>query len=243
MERVAPKQINAKSKKSVVYLRIFLNKRTYNMKKLTVLSIVAASLLLVGCGESSTGAEAKAATEAPAHESASSAHEAVASHSEKAAEKASEAVAEVKEAVVEKAAEAKEAVAEKATEVKDAVAEKAAAATAAVAATATAAVEKTKEAATEVAEKATEAVAAATGPDGTALYAKCAGCHGADGKTAALGKSAVIAGQAAADLETKIAGYKAGTLDAAGMGSLMKGQVAAYSDEDIKAVSAYISGL
>jgi len=240
MERVAPKQINAKSKKSVVYLRIFLNKRTYNMKKLTVLSIVAASLLLVGCGESSTGAEAKAATEAPAHESA---HEAVASHSEKAAEKASEAVAEVKEAVVEKAAEAKEAVAEKATEVKDAVAEKAAAATAAVAATATAAVEKTKEAATEVAEKATEAVAAATGPDGTALYAKCAGCHGADGKTAALGKSAVIAGQAAADLETKIAGYKAGTLDAAGMGSLMKGQVAAYSDEDIKAVSAYISGL
>ena len=36
------------------------------MKKLTVLSIVAATLLLVGCNESSTGAEAKAATETKA---------------------------------------------------------------------------------------------------------------------------------------------------------------------------------
>ncbi len=182
------------------------------MKKLTVLSIVAASLLLVGCGESSTGAEAKAAAETKVEAPAA----------------------------VEKT---KEAVAEKATEVKEAVAEKAAAATAAVAATATAAVEKTKEAASAVADKATEAVAAATGPDGKALFAKCAGCHGADGKTAALGKSAVIAGQAAADLETKIHGYKAGTLNTAGMGALMKGQVAAYSDADIKAVATYISGL
>ncbi len=194
------------------------------MKKLTVLSIVAASLLLVGCGDSATGAEAKAASETKVEAPA------------------------VETKTVE--AEAKEAVVEKATEVKDAVAEKATAATAAVAATATAAVESTKEAASAVAEKATEvkdaakdAVAAATGPDGKALFAKCAGCHGADAKTAALGKSAVIAGQSAADLETKIAAYKAGTRDVAGMGALMKGQVAAYSDEDIKAVAAYIAGL
>jgi len=216
------------------------------MKKLTVLSIVAASLLLVGCGDSATGAEAKAA--------------------------ASTAVEKTKEAASTTVEKTKEAVAEKATEVKDAVAEKAASATAAVAATATAAVEstkeaasaavektkeaasaaveKTKEAASAVAEKATEAkdaakdaVASATGPDGKALFAKCAGCHGADGKTAALGKSEIIAGQAAADLETKINGYKAGTLNTKGMGALMKGQVATYSDEDIKAVAAFISGL
>jgi cytochrome c553 len=213
------------------------------MKKLTVLSIVAASLLLVGCGESSTGAEAKAAA-APAaeHTEKAAAHaekaaEATATHTEKAVESTKAAATEAKEAVVEKAAEVKEAVAEKAEK-----------ATAAVAATATAAVEKTKEAASAVAEKATEAVADAKeavtgGADGKALFAKCAGCHGADGKTAALGKSAVIAGQPAADLEKKIAEYKAGTRNVAGMGALMKGQVASMSDADIKAVATYISGL
>ncbi len=213
------------------------------MKKLTVLSIVAASLLLVGCGESSTGAEAKAAAETKVEAPA-------AGHATEAKTEATEAkkcgadkMAAAKEAASTAVEKTKEAVAEKATEVKEAVAEKAAAATAAVAATATAAVEKTKEAASAVAEKATEAVAEATGPDGKALFAKCAGCHGADGKTAALGKSAVIAGQAAADLETKINGYKAGTVNVAGMGALMKGQVAAYSDADIKAVATYISGL
>ena len=208
------------------------------MKKLTVLSIVAASLLLVGCGESSTGAEAKAAA-APASEHT----EKAAAHAEKAVEATASHTEKAVEATKAAATEAKEAVVEKAAEVKDAVAEKAAAATAAVTGAATAAVEKTKEAASAVAEKATAAVAEATGPDGKALFAKCAGCHGADGKTAALGKSAVIAGQAAADLETKIHGYKAGTLNTAGMGALMKGQVAGYSDADIKAVSAYISGL
>lgn len=161
------------------------------MKKLTVLSIVAASLLLVGCGESATGAEAKAA-----------------------AKPATEAAAPAAEATKSAATEAKEAAAT--------------------------AVEKTTEA---VAEKATAAVEAATGPDGKALFAKCAGCHGADGKTAALGKSAVIAGQAKEDLVTKIKGYKAGTLNVAGMGALMQGQVASYSDADIEAVAGYIAGL
>lgn len=169
------------------------------MKKLTVLSIVAASLLLVGCGDSSTGAEAKAATEAKVEAPA--------------AVETKTAATEAKEAAV--------VAVEKATEAKAAVVETAAA----------------------VAEKATEVVAAATGPDGKALFAKCAGCHGADGKTAALGKSAVIAGQAKADLVTKINGYKAGTLNIAGMGALMQGQVASYSDADIDAVSGYIAGM
>lgn len=209
------------------------------MKKLTVLSIVAASLLLVGCGESSTGAEAVAAgetkVEAPVAETKTAATEAKKCGEGKCGGDKKSAATEAKEAASTAVEKTKEAVVEKVSEVKDAVAEKAAAATAAVAATATAAVATTKEAAS--------AVAAATGPDGKALYAKCAGCHGADAKTSALGKSAVIAGQAAADLETKIAGYKAGTRNVAGMGALMKGQVADYSDADIKAVSAFIAGM
>lgn len=79
--------------------------------------------------------------------------------------------------------------------------------------------------------------------DGAALYKKCAACHGANGEKAALGKSAVIGGMDAAATATDLKGYKAGTTNKKGMGALMKGQVAAYSDADIEAVSAYIAGL
>lgn len=79
--------------------------------------------------------------------------------------------------------------------------------------------------------------------DGAALFAKCAGCHGQKGEKAALGKSAVIQGMDAAKLEELIKGYKAGTLNQHGMGTLMNGQVKSMSDEDIKAVSEYIAGL
>lgn len=79
--------------------------------------------------------------------------------------------------------------------------------------------------------------------DGAAVYAKCVGCHGANGEKQALGKSAVIAGEDAAATVEKLNGYKAGTLNLHGMGGLMKGQVAALSDEDIKAVADYIATL
>jgi len=46
---------------------------------------------------------------------------------------------------------------------------------------------------------------------GKAAYAKYAGCHGKDGKTQALGKSAVIAGQDVEILVTSMNEYKAGT--------------------------------
>jgi len=203
------------------------------MKKLTVLSLIAASLLLTACGDSSTGAEAKAANEAPAtkHEAPAAAKEA---HKE-----VKSAATEAKEAATVAVEKATEAVKEKAEEVK----EKASNAVEKAKESATSAVDSAKAAVASATTAAKEAVASATGPDGKALYAKCAGCHGADGKTAALGKSAIIAGQPAGDLETKISGYKAGTLNTAGMGSLMKGQVAAFSDADIKAVASYISGL
>jgi len=205
------------------------------MKKLTVLSLIAASLLLTACGDSSTGAEAKAANEAPA---VAVAHEAPAAAKE-AHKEVKSAATEAKEAATVAVEKATEAVKEKAEEVK----EKASNAVEVVKETASSAVDSAKAVVASATTAAKEAVASATGPDGKALFAKCAGCHGANGKTAALGKSAVIAGQSAGDLETKIAGYKAGTLNVAGMGALMKGQVSAFSDADIKAVSSYISGL
>jgi len=78
--------------------------------------------------------------------------------------------------------------------------------------------------------------------DGAALFAKCAGCHGADGKTKALGKSDLIAGMAAADVVKDLEGYKAGTLNKHGMGGVMKGQ-ANMSADDMKALGEYISKL
>ena len=79
--------------------------------------------------------------------------------------------------------------------------------------------------------------------DGAATFAKCAGCHGANGEKAALGKSAIIQGQDAAKTVEQLNGYKAGTLNQHGMGAVMKGQVAALSDADIKAVADHIAGL
>ena len=79
--------------------------------------------------------------------------------------------------------------------------------------------------------------------DGAALYQKCAACHGVKGEKAALGKSEVIAGWSSAKTIEALKGYKAGTRNAKGMGALMKGQSAALSDADMKALGEYIAGL
>jgi len=79
--------------------------------------------------------------------------------------------------------------------------------------------------------------------DGAATYAKCAGCHGQNGEKAALGKSAIIAGQDAAKTVEQLKGYKAGTLNQHGMGGVMKGQVASLDDAAMKEVADYIATL
>jgi len=73
--------------------------------------------------------------------------------------------------------------------------------------------------------------------DGAAAYATCAGCHGANGEKAALNKSAVITGQDAAKTVEQLNGYKAGTLNAHGMGTVMKGQVSKLDDAAIQALA------
>ena len=186
------------------------------MTKITMLSIVAAALLFTGCGEKAKDSATDAAAKAveSTKEAASHAVDATKEAADKAVEAAKETTAKAVDAA-DKAIEATKEAADKA-------------------------VEATKDAAAT----ATEAVAdTAKNVAGAAAYAKCAGCHGADGKTKALGKSPVIAGQSKADLVTKINGYKAGTINVAGMGNLMKGQVATMDDASIEAVATYISTL
>ena len=97
--------------------------------------------------------------------------------------------------------------------------------------------------ANKTAEANATAAAATSSIDAAALYKKCAGCHGADGKTPALGKSAPIAGLDPKVIEEDIKGYQAGTLNKQGMGGVMKGQVAGLKEEEIKALAEYISKL
>ena len=78
--------------------------------------------------------------------------------------------------------------------------------------------------------------------DGSVLYKKCAGCHGASAEKVALGKSKVIANMSEDELNVALNGYKDGTYGGA-MKGLMKGQVASFSQDDIKAVASYITTL
>jgi len=79
--------------------------------------------------------------------------------------------------------------------------------------------------------------------DGKALTTKCVACHGANFEKAALNKSGIVKGQKAAAIEASLKAYKAGTQNKAGMGNLMKGQVATMSDADIKTAAAYIAAI
>ena len=224
------------------------------MKKITLLSIMTATLLLTGCNNSTAKDAAAKASEATtnaidtAKAKATEAMDAAKAKAAEAAEATKAKAAEAVEAAKAKADEAAAAAKAKAEEAAAAVKEKAAEAVEAAKAKATEAAEATKAKATEAVDtakaKITEAAApAADTAQGKALYAKCAGCHGADGQTKALGKSDVIAGMDAATVEEDLKGYKAGTLNKHTMGSLMKGQVASMSDADIQALSAYISTL
>jgi len=197
------------------------------MKRIVILSVATAAVLaLSACGNNESKEAANKAAETT-HEVAAKATEATKDAATKTVEAAKETVKHATEATKEAAAKATEKVKEAAEKTAEAAKETAA---------------KAVEAATAVAEKAKEAVTGAN-DKGKAVYAKCVSCHGVDGKTKALGKSAPIAGWDAAKVEEALNGYKAGTRNVHGMGALMKGQVASLSDEDIKAVAEYISSL
>lgn len=71
-------------------------------------------------------------------------------------------------------------------------------------------------------------------------YAKCAGCHGANGEKKALGKSKVIKDMTKADFIAAMKGYKDGSYGGP-MKGLMKGQVSSLSDADIEAIANKIA--
>ena len=74
-----------------------------------------------------------------------------------------------------------------------------------------------------------------------ASTAACAGCHGQHFEKSAMGKSKIVKDMSTADILVALKGYKAGTYGGA-MKGLMKGQVAALSDADMKAMAEMIKG-
>jgi len=67
----------------------------------------------------------------------------------------------------------------------------------------------------------------------------CKGCHGQHWEKKALGKSKIVKNMSQADIEKALLGYKNGTYGGA-MKGVMKGQVARYSEADLKAAVADI---
>ena len=67
----------------------------------------------------------------------------------------------------------------------------------------------------------------------------CKGCHGAHFEKHALGKSKIVKDLTKAEVAEALVGYKAGTFGGP-MKGLMKGQVAKYSDADLKAAAQQI---
>ncbi|MDQ1325012.1 MAG: hypothetical protein QG564_136 [Campylobacterota bacterium] len=205
------------------------------MKKITLFSLIAAAVLFTACGEE-TKKEAAEAT-AAVQETASKAAEETKLAAQEAASKTVEATKEAVDAVKTEAVEVAEKTKEAAAEMVQAVAPKA---------TTTEENITTSETTQEVSE-ANQTIETPNQEtkvlEAPAAYAKCTGCHGQDGKTKALGKSEIIAGQSEANLVASMNEYKAGTRNVSGMGALMKSQMDTVSDEEIKAIAAYISSI
>jgi cytochrome c553 len=210
------------------------------MKKLSLIVLITSSILFIACGE-----ETKKATQTT-QESVSTATSKAMDATKDAANKAVDAATIAANAAKEKAATLADEAKVKALELAKDTKARAAKLAEEAKKKATELAEQAKAKAVEATKVVKEKIHAATAPSvdssaGAPLYAKCAGCHGKDGKTKALGKSALLAGQDAATLSITMKAYKAGTRNASGMGSLMKGQVGTMSDSDIDAVAAYIA--
>ena len=70
-------------------------------------------------------------------------------------------------------------------------------------------------------------------------YAKCVGCHGANGEKAALGKSKIIKDMSKEDFVASLKGYQDGTYGGP-MKGLMVGQVKGLDDAAIQALADQI---
>lgn len=86
----------------------------------------------------------------------------------------------------------------------------------------------------------TFAASTALAADGKALYAKCIGCHGADGTKTAQSKA--LKGQKPEAIAAAMNGYKAKKFGGPKK-AVMEGLAAPLSDADIKALAEYIGKL
>ena len=76
--------------------------------------------------------------------------------------------------------------------------------------------------------------------DGATLYKKCIACHGTDGSKVALKVGAPIKGQTEQELYEKMKGYQDGTYGGEKK-AIMKRNVDKLTDDDLKALAAYIA--
>ena len=77
--------------------------------------------------------------------------------------------------------------------------------------------------------------------NGAALYKKCAGCHGVNAEKRALGRSEIIQGLSQRKIENELFEFRDERVDSDEM--IMKMQVKHFTNDQIKAVSKYISNL
>ena len=80
------------------------------------------------------------------------------------------------------------------------------------------------------------------GANGEVLFQKCISCHGEKAELRAMGSSKVIKSWNALKLEKVLIGYRQGTYGFC-FKSLMREQVKFLSNDEIRAVSLYISKL
>jgi len=75
------------------------------------------------------------------------------------------------------------------------------------------------------------------------LYKNCAGCHGEQGESSALGQSKLIAGQESNLTIKELTAYKDGELNQYGLGNIMQLQLEALDEDDIQKLAAYIESM
>ncbi len=78
---------------------------------------------------------------------------------------------------------------------------------------------------------------------GASLYKQCSGCHGADGRNKAFGKSNIIAGQPAEDLIESLSFYKESEFKTHSSTTVMAKQVKSLSEKEVSEVAQFISKL
>ena len=77
---------------------------------------------------------------------------------------------------------------------------------------------------------------------GEAVYARCAGCHGADGTKRAMGLATPLAGQSSLQLLEKLEGYVDGTYGGSKK-TIMVNTLKRLTPEQLREVADYIAGL